>query len=823
MEPIITTTNSNFSATQDNPFSVTQVINANKKVKPISKQVQDFIELRNRCLPSKPSEATTTTATTPPVLSVEALNGLSSLDPRSLSDLAQIKSEGLFNDFIVYFMPDNLRTTILGAVKPELNAQLEAMVADLPTQQWYASLAIPWLALGLNGKPGFTVNTDMLQNDLTILLQKLYQAFLEGDFLTSWPIVVQASQPAYIQSMLKQITNKLDILDPTGATTRDVSLKLAFAVALKQSYNNVDVITKQDIFRSTLLQAIEDVMRSSSSQETIVALQGLVTTAESAGVLAGQLAVAYQSLTSATVNSATTTAAIGEAVVLTSCSEKVQAFFSSLATNVKNNLLGSLFTTVSSMSFIYGVMTWSISDRATKIRTVVNGAGLLISIANTPATVKLFSWVASEAASLFGYLVSYTVEIYLGSVPIKFVTAVFEAIFTAEKVVGFISTVVTPLFMVASLGLMVYDLVQDVDSKNWGAFSLDLIATLCTVGYMVVSTLALTSWSGLLSIVFAVVVGVSTLVKLIFFPPASPIATFYSTLPQRYTDLTLEPFVPTDITCRTTIQQAGTTNYVVPSSTSPSNFSSVAIASNNPLNDPFRVMFVGTTAGDSSLVTIQNPMNSLTTVNSSFFSCRSASNLTAYPTASGPAIETESWVLIDAGNSTFYIYGWNSKYIYIQPDGNLKLSTFKKTAFTFTIQSDWYEPKNYCSVMFGNDLAFGNYVSTTHYGLGVGTTGAYVFTMPADTSVLTNLDTFFTNNPSNLVYSIFQLPSGVTLTSNAYIKVRKTGIPVIKDGQVKGIVARAKLIASGKQNGEVFGQYKALVIPDTAADGFLLK
>eukprot|EP01133_Synstelium_polycarpum_P006695 gene6695-7786_t len=785
----------------------------------------DFLKLRNSILPAAQP---TITATTP--LTVQGLYDITTVV--NGKDLAQIAAEKQLNTNIIYFMDDNLRTTVLNVDKPVLNAQIQAIVADPAAQAWYQSVTVPWLAMVVsNAVTTFTINTDILQGDLNVLFQNrsfitqstlLYHYFYVTEaptmssyladidsnwlgqfityltsqtFLSNWPVVVQQTPQPLVTMMQKNIVAKLDLLDPSGASSNQVMYLLTQSLVLAQIYENVDEVTRQAAFESALKQALDDVTANPNQSNYFNQIRQLVTIAGGSASLATQLVGAYQTLTKQVVAGASTPASVGQATLLTGANAltaDVRTFLTNPATLAScREILGTLFLVAAGVSLAFGFYNWNNADSVSKSRLTISMVPFVLSILTMQSTEGLLTVLCHGIADyIYGILRAHNIT----EAGVEAWSNAFKMIFGA-RFQGFIQTRVMPIFIAVNIGFLIYDMVGDANTHNWPALTMDAFAVIFTALQLIATVANVAGWSGPIATVCSIVAAIFIALKMFVFTGPTPTEVFRASLPTRYTDLTLKVYNPATTTPRAVLTVSGTTNYVRPSATSASNLTSSGPLP--PYADPLRTSFLGNTGQ----LAIQCPFNSLTTVNSSFLSCRTE-NLIPYGTASGPAMSTEMWLLLVApGTNAFYIMASDSKYIFIQASGDLKLSTNKKTAFTFGFQDDWFDPSTNLSLLFGSHLTINSYISKSggQYAIAFVASGVYVITVPPIVNGVNPLDqlaAYITAHPTCIVYNMSG-PITQTLSSTTFLKIRPNGIPVLKDGKSTKMVL-SSLVPSPK-------------------------
>ncbi|KYQ89016.1 hypothetical protein DLAC_10237 [Tieghemostelium lacteum] len=802
-----------------------------------------FLKIREKAFNQlKQDHAKTPQANVQQTLSLDNLNNITSVVDGK--DMAQVDCEAYFNNNIIYFMNDDYRKNLLGvANKPALSDGLKAIVADEDVQNWYKDLSVPWIALGLNGVSDFNVNGPILQSDMTVEFQKTYyldqsnllyhyayadrvqaiipyiedggekwaddyKTYILDSVLSTWMTTVSILPTDIVNLMIKQWTSKLDLLDPTGDSSRELNQKLSQAIMTDQIFKNMSVVSQQKIFRSVLLKALNDAKDSSENQEIINNMKALMNQAGGASFVAGELASAYSRVQYAQIVSAASVEAVGELVLeagVTTWTDKFKNALSAMGTSIKNNLLGTIFMTVSSLAFVMGVANWNVSDNVTRAKTVLSAVGTLIGFSTTTFGKGLYAIVAKYGNKFFTAFMDFTSESILAS-PLKYISSVVSSLF-GGIVSNFINKIAVPVFMVASVGFLIYDMVQDARSDSWGAFSMDTIAAICTIGYMVLSTLVSTSWSGPLSIVFAIVAGLATLAKIFLFKPKTPLQQFKDDLPTRYKNTSLKIYtLPSDISNLAYLKFGD--KYCVPDKDHGSN--RLGKDGDKNYKDPFQVMKIQ----ESGMVTMLMPFNSYGDVPTSFLSCRS-DNLTLYGFDKGPAVNTESWLLIDAGDQKgFYLYGWDSKYISVDNDGKFSLSKDTKTEFTFTSEVDWFDLNTQTSsLLYGDSLKMNGYIANSKYGLALVNTGAYIINMPDDVNNF-NVAQYIKEKSGAIFHHLVQPPNNTQLGDDAFLALNDDDfLPTIYDGDK---TYKAGMDKTSK-DGQTYSSGKALAWPNASS------
>lgn len=781
----------------------------------------------------------------PPVLSLENLNEITSIVDNK--DIAQVECEALFNNNIIYFMNDDYRKNLLGQDKPHLNSALKHIVSDHDVKKWYEALSVPWLALGLNGKEKFKVNADIIESDMTIYFQKIYylnqtnllyhysyakkvpdiifyakdksrnwakeyKQFILDTVMPTWVTTVKIMPIEVVNNMMKQWGSKLDILDTSGNTSQDLNQKLSHALVANEVFQNINDVSKQKIFSSILQKSLNDALISTDNQEIIIQIKDMINKVGTAQVVSGDLVVAYSKLNYDQIISANQVEKIGEYILeagASTFSGKLKDFLGSIAKNVRENLMGAIFLTASALSLVMGIAYWDQSSDVEKVKTVYSAVGTFIGFSTTSLARGIFRVVANLTNKFFDKLLAISNAGIIAS-PLKFIGNATTALFGTVSQV--ISKIAMPVFMVASVGFLIYDMVQDAKSQSWGAFSMDLIGAIATIGAFIMSTMVFTSWSGPLSVVFAVVAGLAALVKIFFFRPKSPLEQFHDDLPKRYTNTKFKIYtIPKDVTNLTFLKftENSKTKYVGADGGTKSK-----LGKHNEKNwkEPLQIMKIQ----DSGMVTIMCPFNTLPDTRASFLSCR-GDDLCQYEMAKGPAIETETWLLLESKNSSsqFYLMAWDSRVIKVtDSQGELHLTTDneKYESFEFTSELDWFDLNTQgSSLLTLGNLLMNSYIANKTYGLALIDNGAYIINVPSDHNILENdLEKYIKNEKDAVKYKLVDVPSDQKLSKDAVLRLSKENdsLPVIVDNG--GKIYKSTMIY--QENGkETYSETRALV------------
>ncbi|KYQ89017.1 hypothetical protein DLAC_10238 [Tieghemostelium lacteum] len=827
-----------------------------RNIKDIKKaNISQFVNFRNTFFTKDDiSKLKTAKGLADQELSVANLNSLTPIVDGK--DMAQVNSETYINNNIIYYMDSTLRTTVLGKQSaPVLTGKLLEIATKDGAAKFYTDISTIWLAYGIaQSNADFKVNTKILDGDLTVFFQKkefidqsnwLYQyAFIEqvphiddyikdrpdywaeqyynflmGDFLATYPSLVKANGQAVVNLLLRPILAKLDLLDPSSRTSTDLQFKLQYALFQDQLYANVSTTTSQPVFENTLLKNINEIIDSGENNATVAQIRKMSEIAGSASNLAAQLTSAFNTL--ATVDLTGDVQYIGAQAIqngLARLSPGLRAFI----TNQDNiaaakETLGALFLVASAVSLGYAYSNWDVLNTATKTKVVFSSVQLLASILALPAASKFFTAMAKIGADwFFGFLQANNVS----QVAIDNTKYVMTAIFR-DKFDGFIGSRVMPLFILANIGFLIYDCVQDSNNENWGALSLDIIATILTTLQLITALAAVVPWSGPVGTVLSVLTAVVLLIKMFAFPGKTPIEKFHDSLPKRYTDTSIQIGTPVGLTARSNIKDADTNNnFIHPDKDSPTKLS---CGNCFPNLDQIKLSFVY----NSGYLTIENPLNTLPgNTPASFLSCRASGlftntdgDLNLFNYNAGPAIETEAWVMVDTGRqNTFYLMAWNSKFLHVKSNGNLELSDSKKSAFLFSTETDWFLPHSNNSLMLDYRINMNEYVANNNWAMVLVSNGAYLVDISGKVDEFkNNVSDFVKNHDDRVKSTIVSIPGDKKpLPNDAYFKINENGDPMVKvdDNNKWG-----PSIAKTTKNVPFSNQF-ALVIPDDQNAGF---
>eukprot|EP01133_Synstelium_polycarpum_P020009 gene20009-23976_t len=691
-------------------------------------------------------------------LSVDKLHALSAIV--NSVDVAQQKAEILFNENVVYFIDDSLRRSVMGVAKPTLSQQRLNIISNPIDQQWYRDFSKRWLAYALTDSSiPFSVNIPILNQDMATLCQKVpnmgayladtnnnwaskYSDYLLSDeFQQDWAASVRTNPPAIVESAIKEITSKLDILDPTTTTSREVVMRLQVAVIIRGLYLDIDEIRHKRLFQTSLNMVIEDAKRSSEQSEEMHAAHRLIEAAGGTAELSAMLIGAYLAVPKTEVTTSVTVT--GDNIWkrgLSYFSENIKSLATKpvLFNTIKRLLAGFLYASAA-VSVLLGLYTFNEQSGPHKAAFVVNTVILVTSLIVGRESVDVaLTTVVSNASS---WINSFVTRNFTPRFANGFKT-LCNRIFTTESVAKFFETRAIPSLILVSAAFIVYDLVKDVESGNKGAFSLDFLAGIFTLGEAVVLFIGL-SWSGPVAILLAIAGGIALGLKYLLFPDKTPAEKFKERLDAKYRNvsLRLESSLDLPVLCDISL---GNGQYLAPG------YQGLHSVKFHPTSDPFQVL----RAGENQILLV-NPLNTIGGT-PSYLSCRSG-HLSTYPINAGPAVETEVWYLVDAGQAnTYHLMSWNSQFLHIRGDGIAELNANNKTAVTFYELDNWFGVDKLVSLMTGYTLQSGNAIFGKNQGLAVIEDG----------------------DSSAIAYTLFdKVPIGI----NGYLQLLDNGAPAIYD------------------------------------------
>ncbi|KYR02758.1 hypothetical protein DLAC_00221 [Tieghemostelium lacteum] len=525
------------------------------------------------------------TATTPYVPSVEELHKLTCFVDNK--DIAQVTAQDYFNENVIYFLEDDDRKDLIGVKeKPTLsNARLQIFSLE-EDKQWYRDFIPFWIPGVLSmdrqiresGK--FKVNPKIIEADMSFHCTKpqyfrqtklLYHlAYIEkvkhfdvyvkdsakwgkqykdyltsSDFLQAFATMVKVLTAEGIQMIIKDITNKLDILDPSGQSALDVMTQFNHSAILDAIYTNLDDIRNNDIFRDAVAKVVSDILNSEGDSDA-KAIAKILTDALQTGsefinsLLAGFMAVGKDHLKWPNL---VATDAWGKMKEFFS-KEKLSEFFTGENSFVLlKKLISSIFYAAAVASFGMGIYSWNDMDNISKATFVFSSFSLV--------TTLIFHYADDAITGTFKPIVEGFLARNVAQENIEGVKGALKLLFT-DKVSTFMENRVIPLFILASAGFIIRDIVNDANEGNIGAIVMDSLALVSTITQAILM-FSSASWAGPLSGFFAILSIIFIIVKFKVYPGKTPVEKYFDKIPARYKLDTTNLAEPAALTTRANI------------------------------------------------------------------------------------------------------------------------------------------------------------------------------------------------------------------------------------------------------------------------------
>ncbi|KYR02759.1 hypothetical protein DLAC_00222 [Tieghemostelium lacteum] len=696
-----------------------------------------------------------------PPMTVETLHNLTSMVGNT--DIAQKVAQEYFNENVLYVLDGTKRKELLGMEKqPTLNKERLKIINGVPNDiLWYGSFIKSWLPSVLANdkevKEGgkFKVNEKIIEADMSNECSKIpylrqtkllyHYAYVEkvdgfsdylrdaarwtkeySEFLVSedqiegW-VALCKTAPALASIMYKQISSKLDLLDPTTKTSREVLMKLNMAVIIDEIYTNIDYISKKAIFDAALNKIFRDILESTEIADAKEVLQSIMSCLKEGTQLVPVLLGAFSGLGKDLIKwpdrvGTTLWEKLKENFKL----DYLQRFFSKENTIIlAKRLLSTVFLAAGAVSFIFGALYVDQMDIIEKIQFGFNTAGfvalLLVSVSEKTGNflnkfiMRSSIWMQASLSPRFA------------AGTLRNIRGFFKSVFTGS-LSGLIERRIMPFLTLVFATQLVRDLISDVKDGNIGAIVMDSLALIATIGEAVL-LFSSVSWAGGLGVVLAILSVAFLLIKFFFFPPKTPLEKYYDTLPARYKLKDIELVEPQSIAERNDLKIMAPSKYHL-KYLSPHNDHKLHVDQYSYERNPFKVTRIG-----KSQVTISNAFNydrRITTL-PSYLYVASNGKLVMQQSSVSSTIN-QIWYLVNSHVvDSFNLLAFTGKFLYIDGDGNIGLTDNKKDAAAIKLQGvrSWFDPSSTWSLPSPMKLRKGQVIVNDHAAYGLADTGLH--------------------------------------------------------------------------------------------------
>ncbi|KYQ99894.1 hypothetical protein DLAC_03860 [Tieghemostelium lacteum] len=696
------------------------------------------------------------------------------------SDIAQTTSEAYFNENLLTMIDSTKLKDLLGMdAPPKLNAERQAIIDSVPGDRaWYTNFINAWLphvlASDKNIQDGgkFNVNTKIISADMAFQCTKVpymrqtkllyHYAYIEKvkgfseyvkdskkwakeysdfltteDFIASWNAIVKYTPPAIVDIQVREISSKLDILDPTGESSKNVLSQLNMVTVLAHFMDHMDEVVKTDLFEKSLDKTIKDILYGADKTEATEMLRIMVENISGANGLIPVLIAASNHIGKSQF--------VFPDLVGTTFFEKVKEHFSldtikkyftkENAIALGKKVLSAVFYSASIAAVVFGALTFDNMDVPQKVFYIFNAVGLF-SMLLLDVTGKFLPGLLKRAS---GWVVAKLGNV-LSANAISNIKSMMKTIFTGD-ISTFLEKRVMPILILIFASQVVEDIIADVQEGNIGAAVMDSLTLVASLGEVIL-IFSNSSWAGGVGIFLAILSIIFMVIKLKYFPQKTPIEKYYDTLPAKYkyTNVTLS--TPDSLPSRADMIVASGVHKGKFFSPHPDGKPHVDQYSYE--RSPYKISLVG-----KSQVFISNnydysapsyPYAGFYTDDNGVFTIKATPNTN----------ETMIWYLVSNGVSTggYKLLSNSGKFFTIDAGGVGQLvgDINQATELKFNELRDWFDPQSTWSLPSGTPLGVNQPIINYEAGMALTDDGVRVFASSGFNPKDPNIITFIKNN-----------------------------------------------------------------------------